>query len=239
MSLEAFQLLDNEPIAIRIAEKDVLKVYHKQGAQLKQPDQNIEFIFGENINYHQIGNGYLESDMTVRKSDSIIFHYKDPMQLVNNPVAFCFKEARLSTTLRSDIETNKICGQVSSNMRVISDKDGDFSFQFDNINEIDIPIVDRLADIPPQIQSTPHQKMLINNHTDANKGKLKGFLNLEDIFGFCKSFQKVTRNLSFHFILKLADLQDIIYTSMADDINVTVKSFHLFIHNLIPSVEFE
>ena len=34
-----------------------------------------------------------------------------------------------------------------------------------------------------------------------------------------------------------ADLQDIIYTSMADDTNVTIKSLYLYIPNLIPSVE--
>ena len=58
-------------------------------------------------------------------------------------------------------------------MRAISTKDGDFLFQFDNINENDIPIRNRLADLPVQIQSTPHQKMLINNHIDANRGKIK------------------------------------------------------------------
>ena len=58
-------------------------------------------------------------------------------------------------------------------MRVISNKYGDLLSQFDNINENDIPVLERLADLPPQIRSTPHQKMLINNHTDANKGKKK------------------------------------------------------------------
>ena len=38
-------------------------------------------------------------------------------------------------------------------------------------------------------------------------------------------------------MLKTADLQDIMYTSMADDINVTINSLYLYIPNLIPSVE--
>ena len=38
-------------------------------------------------------------------------------------------------------------------------------------------------------------------------------------------------------MFKSANLQDIIYTSMADDINVTIKSLYLYIPNLIPSVE--
>ena len=58
-------------------------------------------------------------------------------------------------------------------MRAISNKDGDLLTQFDNFNENDIPILERLADLPPQIRHTPHQKMLIDNHTDANKGKKK------------------------------------------------------------------
>ena len=75
-------------------------------------------------------------------------------------------------------------------MRAISKRDGDLLSQFDNINENDIPILSRIADLSTQIQSTPHQKMLINNHTNANKGKIKGYLFLEDFFGFCKSFKK-------------------------------------------------
>ena len=68
-------------------------------------------------------------------------------------------------------------------MRVISNKDGDLLSQFDYFNENDMPDLERFADSPPQISSAPHQIMLINNHTDANKGKIKGYLYLEDIFG--------------------------------------------------------
>ena len=76
MSLEDFQLRDNEPIDNRIKKRDYLRIYHQQGAQLNQSDQNIEFIFGENNNYHQIGNGYLEFDITVRKMILLIFIVK-------------------------------------------------------------------------------------------------------------------------------------------------------------------
>ena len=237
MSLEDFQLLDNEPLDNSIIKRDFTKIYHRQGDQLNQSDQNIEFIFGENNNYHQIGNGYLEFNITVRKNDDTNFHFDDPVRLVNNGFAFCFKEARLSTTIGSDIEINKFCGQVSTIMRAISKKDGDLLSQFDNINENDIPVLERLADLPPQIRDSPHQKMLINNHTDANKGKIKGYLYLEDIFGFCKTFKKVTKNLGFHLTLKTNDLQNIIYSSMADDINVTINNLYLYVPNLIPNVE--
>ena len=237
MSLEDFQLLDNEPLDNSIIKRDFTKIYHRQGDQLNQSDQNIEFIFGENNNYHQIGNAYLEFNITVRKNDDTNFHFDDPVRLVNNGFAFCFKEGRLSTTIGSDIEINKFCGQVSTIMRAISNKDGDLLSQFDNINENDIPVLERLADLPPQIRDSPHQKMLINNHTDANKGKIEGYLYLEDIFGFCKTFKKVTKNLGFHLTFKTNDLQNIIYSSMADDINVTINNLYLYVPNLIPSVE--
>ena len=237
MSLEDFQLLDNEPLDNSIIKRDFTKIYHRQGDQLNQSDQNIEFLFVENNNYHQIGNAYLKFNITVRKNDTTNFHNDDPVRLVNNGFAFCFKEARLSTSLGSDIEINKFCGQVSTIMRAISNKDGDLVSQFDNINENDIPVLNRIADLPVQNRDTPHQKMLINNHIDANRCKIKGYLYLEDIFGFCKTFKKLTKNLGFHLQFKTNDLQDIIYTSMTDDINVTINNLYLYVPNLIPSVE--
>ena len=126
-------------------------------------------------------------------------------------MAFCFEEARLTTSIGGDIEIDKICGQISTIMRAISNKDGDLSSQFDNNNENNIPVLNRLADLPVQIRDTPHQKKLINNHIDANKGKIKGYLYLEAVFGFCKTFKKVTKNLGFHLTFKTNDLQDIIY----------------------------
>ena len=122
-------------------------------------------------------------------------------------------------------------------MRVISNKDGDSLSQFDNINENDVPVLERLADLPPQIRDSTHQKMLINNHADANEGKIKRYLYLEDLFGFCKTFKKVTKNLGFHLTFKTNDLQNTIYSSMADDINVTINNFYLYVPNLLPNVE--
>ena len=43
-------------------------------------------------------------------------------------------------------------------MRAISNKDGDLLSQFDNFNENNIPILEKLADLPPQLRSAPHQK---------------------------------------------------------------------------------
>ena len=120
---------------------------------------------------------------------------------------------------------------------MISSKDGDLLSQFDKINENDMSLLERIINLPPQSRDTPHQKMLVNNHTDANKRKLKGYLYQEDIFGFCKTFRNLTKNLGFHLMLRTTDLQDIIITTMDDDIKVTINSLYLYTPHLIPSVE--
>ena len=74
MSSRDFQLLDKEPFDNFIIERNFLKVYDQQGAQLNQWDQNIEIISVENNNYHQIGTAYLNFDITVRKNDGTNFH---------------------------------------------------------------------------------------------------------------------------------------------------------------------
>ena len=57
-------------------------------------------------------------------------------------------------------------------MKVISNKDDDLLSQyFSNINENDVPLLERLADLPPKTKSTPHQTILIDNHIGANKVK--------------------------------------------------------------------
>ena len=79
--------------------------------------------------------------------------------------------------------------------------------------------------------------MLINNNTDAKTGKIKGYLYLEGFLGFRKTFKKVTKKLGFHLMFKANDLQNIIYSSRADDINVTIYNLYLYGPNLLPSVE--
>ena len=237
MSFEDFQLLEMEALDNSIIKRDFTKIYHRQGDQINQSDQNKDFFVGENNNYHQIGNAYLEFNITVRKNDDTNFHIEDRVRLVKNGFVFWFKEARLSTPLGSDIAISNFCGQVSTIIKAISNKDGDLFSQFDNINESDIPNLERLANLPPQIRDTLHRKMLIDNHTDPNKGKIKGYLYLEDIFGFCKTFKRVTKNLGFHPTFKTNDLQNIIYLSMAEDLNVTINNFYLYVPNLIPSIK--
>ena len=47
MSLEGFQLIDNDFFDSSIIKRGFLKNYHQQAANFKDSDQNIEFTFGE------------------------------------------------------------------------------------------------------------------------------------------------------------------------------------------------
>ena len=157
MNLEDYQFIDNEQIDNSIIKRDFLKVYHQQGANLNDPDQNIEFIFGKNNNYQQIGNAHLEFDITVRTDVGL--DDTSNIRLTNNALAYCFKEAILSTTGGSDLEHNKYVGQVSTIMRLLTSKDGDLSSCFDTNGE------------NPLNDNNVLKRILINNHTDGKKGK--------------------------------------------------------------------
>ena len=114
-------------------------------------------------------------------------------------------------------------------MRALTSKDGDLLSHFDYINEGNT-IVD--------FNSTSFKQMLNDNHTDpANKVKIKGRLLLEHVFGFFKTFKKVTKNLKFHLTLKTKDLKKIIFTTIATGINVTIISLYLFVPALIPNTD--
>ena len=97
MSLEDFQLIDNVPVDNSIVKRDFFKIYHQSGANLNDSNQNVEFMFGENNNYHQIGNAYLEFDITIRKVVEVPnnpnFIDTDQIRLINN--AFVFVSVKL------------------------------------------------------------------------------------------------------------------------------------------------
>ena len=192
-SLEDFQVLDNEPFDNSSIKGDFLKVYHQQGAQLNDAYQNIEIIFGENNNYHQIGNAYLEFDITVRAQNAADAFVDDsPIRLTDNGFAYVFQETRLSTST-TDLEHNKYCGQMSNFTRVVSSRDGDLLSQFDNKNE-DLGSDDNATS--DNIRSTSINKMFITNHEEAvNCGKIKVQLSLEYIFGFCKTLERLQKIL--------------------------------------------
>ena len=225
MSLEDFQIIDNEPIDNSIIKRDFIKVYHQQGAQLNDPDQNIEFIFGENNNYHQIGDSYLQLDITVQ-DPTAGFGNNAEIRLVNNAFAHCLIEGVIQTTGGMELENIKFLGQVSTIMSSLTSNDGDLLSLFDKFND---------GDTNAPINNTSLKQMLMDNHTEpVNRGKVKGQLLLEDLFGFCKTLKKITKNLGFHITLKTNDLQNNIFTTLGNDINATINSLYLFVPILTP-----
>ena len=54
-----------------IIKREFLKNYHQQAANLNDSDQNIDFVFGEIDNYHQIGNAYLQYELTIEKDVAV------------------------------------------------------------------------------------------------------------------------------------------------------------------------
>ena len=131
MSLEDFHLLDNEPIDNSIIKRDYLKTYHQQAALLNDPDQNLEFIFGENDKYNQVGNSHLGFDLALRKAAGNKFNFidnpatKEVVRLVNNVFDYCFKEADLSNIRGMEIEQLNFLGQVATIRRVFTSKDAE------------------------------------------------------------------------------------------------------------------
>ena len=212
MSLD-FQIIGKEPVDNSIMKRDYLKIYHQQGANLNEPNQNVEFAFGENNNYHQIGNSFIEFDITVRNTAGNFIDASNT-RIIKIALAYCFKEGRLITTGGSDLEHNRNVGQVNTIMRLLTSKDSDLSSCFDKNGENALNDINVL------------KRILINNHaTPARKSKIKGQLALEHLFGFCKTFKKITKNLGFDITLKTGDLRDITFTTIATDINVTINSF--------------
>ena len=121
-------MIDKEAINSSNIKRKFLKSYHQKAANLIDFDQNIALIFGGKNNYHQIGNAYLQYEMKKEKDVAVaanrVLVDGDAIRLVNNAFAFCFKEARLSTTGGSDIKHDKYVGQVIKIIRVLTSKDG-------------------------------------------------------------------------------------------------------------------
>ena len=113
-------------------------------------------------------------------------------------------------------------------MRLVTQKDGDLSTYFDIINESEIGIKDSSL-----------KQILINNHTEANRGLIRGHIPLENIFRFSRSFKKITKGLGFELDLRTSNRkQDILYTNLGDnDVKVTINSISLFVPQIIPTPE--
>ena len=232
MSAEDFQLIDDSKIDDSIIKRDLIKIYHQSGANVDAENSQIKFYFGENHNFIQVGNGYLEFDIRVKRADgnafAIVAPGNDIIRLVNNAFASTIHDSRISSAAGVEIEQNKYVRPFSTIMRIITQKDGDLSTYFDIIDESE-----------DGINNSSLKQILIDTHTEANRGLIRGHLPLEYIFGFCKSFKKITKGLGFELDLQTSNRkQDILYTNLGDnDVNVTINSISLYIPQIIPSPE--
>ena len=82
--------------------------------------------------------------------------------------------------------------------------------------------------------SSLNQILIANHEQVAKRGKNKGQLPFEHIFGFCKSFENATKNLGWHLNLKTVDIQDPIYTTIADRIDIELNTLYLYVPVYIP-----
>ena len=184
MSAEDFQLIDDEKIDDSIIKRDFIKIYHQSGANVDAENAQIKFCFGENHNFIQVGNGYLDFDIRVRRANGNAFNIGpapagDTIRLVKNAFAYAIQDARISTSAGVEIEQNKYVGPIPTIMRLVTKKDGDLFTYFD--------IIDQSED---EINNSSLKKILTDNHTEANRGLIRGHLPLDFLFGFARSFKK-------------------------------------------------
>ena len=79
-------------------------------------------------------------------------------------------------------------------MRLVTQKDGDLSTYSDKIDESE-----------DEINISSLKKILIDNHTEANRGLLRGHLPPEFIFGFARSLKKITKGLGSELDLRTSN----------------------------------
>ena len=122
--------------------------------------------------------------------------------LVITAFAHIFKEAYMHNKGGNEIKSNVFVPQVSTITYELTSKDDDLLSYFDRTNKNNESI-------------TSLKKILFDNHTtQANKLKISDQLRINQIFGFCKMFKKITEGLGFHLIFKTADVQFIAYTTL-------------------------
>ena len=99
--------------------------------------------------------------------------------MANSAIVYTIHDARISTSSGVEIEQYKIVRSVPTILRLVTQKDGELSSSFDIIDESEAGI-----------DNSSLEEILINNHTEANGGIIRGHLSLEYIFGVCKSLKK-------------------------------------------------
>ena len=128
MSFEDFQLIDETEIDDSFLDIDFSENHHQQSDNLIDSDKNIDFVFGDNNNYYQIGEAFLQFELLLKINGGQFEDFKiDITTSIKNAFARFFKEATIMTTRGSAKEQNKYVRLVCTIMRVLTSKDGNLS----------------------------------------------------------------------------------------------------------------
>ena len=95
-----------------------------------------------------------------------------------------------------------------------------------------ISFFDKIDETQDGIKGSSSIKILIDKIEQvANRVMVKGDLPLELIVGFYKTLSKIIKNLVFLLNLKTVDLQDLIYTTIGVDNNITTEKLYPYTDN--------
>ena len=162
-----------------------MKKYHKQWAKLNDANQGIAFFIGEIDNYLQIGNGYLEFDILLRKKGANFNNVDadgsadEPISLIIDDFAYVLGIATpLSTNEKN--EQNKYVGHVSTIMRLLASKDGVLKSYLDKIDDNQNGLKG----------SSLNEKLTANQEKVADRRNFEEHAPLEQFFGFCRTYKK-------------------------------------------------
>ena len=168
-----------------------MQIYQQQGVQLYDANQRIDIFIEENNNYYEIGNGYLDFDITLRKNNGSFNNIVDgnvdePTRMNKIAFFYAFSIATLPTTGEEKQQKKYVCHE-STIMRVSASNDGEVLSFFDKTNETQ-----------NTSESSSIYQILIDNFGEvADRGEFESHLPLEHTFGFCKTFKNMTKNYVF------------------------------------------
>ena len=201
-----------------------MKIYIQRGAASCIGNQVFDFLFGNNFDYHQRGNAFLELVIAPRENGKDFNNLggdgniDEPMRLLNNAFAYSFRNVALSRAGGEEIEVGKHCGHISTTMKILTGKHGDLLSYVDKNDESQSVIK-----VHHYIRYLPimTRKWLIEEKPSA-------FDALANIW-LCETIEKITKYLGLHLNLKTAEIQDFFKKTIGDHIDKSPNTLYLYV----------
>ena len=76
-----------QQLLVQIRRKHFVKLYHQHGVRVNVVNQTSKFCFSENLNYNQIGTGFLEFEIEAKQVDGTNFTDTDDIRVVDMALA--------------------------------------------------------------------------------------------------------------------------------------------------------